>query len=58
MGDLLAEHVDLVLDAALFPLQGLLGDTLHSKHLPCRPLLGQHHLRERPARRERKKIFD
>lgn len=42
----LSQHGDLVLDAALFPLQSLFRDALHRKHPACQPLLGKDHLRK------------
>lgn len=43
----LPQHGDLVLDAALFPLQSLFRDALDSKHAASQLLLGQDHLGER-----------
>lgn len=43
----LPQHGDLVLDAALFPLQGLFGDALDGEHAGSQLLLGQDHLGER-----------
>lgn len=45
----LPQHGDLVLDAALLPLQSLFGDALHRKHAARQLLLGQDHLRERSS---------
>lgn len=41
-----SEHSDLVLDAALLPLESLLRDALDGEHAASQPLLGQDDLRK------------
>lgn len=41
-----SQHSDLVLDAALLPLESLFRDALDGKHVASQPLLGQDDLRK------------
>lgn len=45
----LPQHGNLILDAALLPLQSLLGDAFHCKHTAGQLLLGQDHLWKCPS---------
>lgn len=45
----LPQHGNLILDAALLPLQSLLRDAFHCKHTAGQLLLGQDHLWKRPS---------